>query len=239
MKMLKTLLLLSSVLVLYVSDIGYAQGTQWTTKCGSPNDHDFSGTSQTATNARIGNFSYKANVVDGLYNITIAFEDDYRTSPMQRIFDVIVNGVSVLKGFDIFAAVGKTGVQLDKTFTMSAANGVGFKIDFIPSTTYGALCTSISITSADSVGSNAAEWTISKGTQKPSICPSELSFYIDVTDPTNPKLYWCTTGFPYKLLTNIGNIRMLGTKRLDNSCGPLVVEKLGELSIKVDSNCVL
>ncbi|MFN8473385.1 MAG: malectin domain-containing carbohydrate-binding protein [Anaerolineae bacterium] len=72
--------------------------------------------------ARYGNFSYNVSVPNGSYEVTLRFAEIYWTSAGQRIFNVAINGATVLSNFDIAAQVGAKAA-LDKTFTTNVTNG--------------------------------------------------------------------------------------------------------------------
>jgi hypothetical protein len=48
--------------------------------------------------------------------VTLKFSEDYWTAAGKRIFNVILNGTTVLSNFDIFADAGGEYIADDKTF---------------------------------------------------------------------------------------------------------------------------
>jgi pectate lyase len=55
---------------------------------------------------RYGNFSYKFDVPDGLYDVTLYFAEIYWKEAGRRRFDVLIEGDLVLDNYDIFATAG-------------------------------------------------------------------------------------------------------------------------------------
>jgi hypothetical protein len=55
---------------------------------------------------RYGNFSYRFDVPNGTYDVTLHFAEIYHKQPDRRIFDVLIEGVLVLDNYDIYQAVG-------------------------------------------------------------------------------------------------------------------------------------
>ena len=72
---------------------------------------------------REGDFSYRIPVPDGQYRVTILFQEPSANTAGERMFDVTVNGKTVLQGFDIFAAAGGKLKSIDRTFNAEARGG--------------------------------------------------------------------------------------------------------------------
>jgi hypothetical protein len=99
-------------------------------------DYDFSGgaTAQTSANitstnaptlyqsCRWGAFSYHWNVPNGNYTVNLKFAEIYFTTPGSRVFNVAINGASVLTNFDIVAQ-GGAFTAVDKSFLVTVTNG--------------------------------------------------------------------------------------------------------------------
>jgi beta-galactosidase len=92
---------------------------------------------------REGDFSYRIPVPDGRYRIIARFLDPTATTAGERVFDVSVNGKTVLKSFDIFATAGGRLKGVERTFEGTAKDGE-LIIDFKP-TRGRALVSSLSI----------------------------------------------------------------------------------------------
>ena len=56
---------------------------------------------------RLGNLAYRLDMPDGTYDVTLMFAELQYDAPGKRVFDVKINGKTVLDKLDIFAAAGK------------------------------------------------------------------------------------------------------------------------------------
>jgi beta-galactosidase len=72
---------------------------------------------------REGDFSYHIPVPAGSYEVTLKFVEPSATAAGQRVFDVMANGKTALKGFDVFAAAGDKLKAVDRTFEVEASHG--------------------------------------------------------------------------------------------------------------------
>ena len=79
---------------------------------------------------RYGNFSYKFDVPNGLYNVALHFAEIYWEAPGQRIFDVFIEGSRVLDRYDICAAVGCNTAHI-LTFPGVQVKDGQLNIDFV------------------------------------------------------------------------------------------------------------
>ncbi len=68
-------------------------------------------------------FSYSFNVPAGAYQITLKFAETYWTAAGQRVFNVSVNGTTVLTNFDIFKTAGAMNKAVDEVFNNIAPSG--------------------------------------------------------------------------------------------------------------------
>lgn len=68
-------------------------------------------------------------VVNGDYEVTIKFAELHFGAADRRKFNVAIEGLEVLRGFDIFAEAGGKYMALDKTFRTTVADG-SLRIDF-------------------------------------------------------------------------------------------------------------
>jgi hypothetical protein len=74
---------------------------------------------------------YRFTVPNGQYEVTLKFAETYWTLANRRKFDVRIEGLPMLSGYDIFAdAGGKNVAAPDKVFTVSVTDG-HLDIDFI------------------------------------------------------------------------------------------------------------
>jgi hypothetical protein len=72
---------------------------------------------------RYGGFSYQFAVPNGTYTVNLKFAEVSQTAAGRRIFNVGINGTTVLPNFDIFAQAGGEFIVLNKSFTVSVTNG--------------------------------------------------------------------------------------------------------------------
>jgi hypothetical protein len=76
-------------------------------------------------------FSYAFDVPNGSYHVTLKFAETYLTAAGKRVFDVAINGTTVLPVFDIFTAAGGADIAADKAFDVDVTGGT-LKIQFDP-----------------------------------------------------------------------------------------------------------
>jgi hypothetical protein len=77
---------------------------------------------------RYGNFSYNIPVPNGTYAITLRFAEIYWTSAGKRVFNVTVEGQTVISNLDIYAAAG-ANTALDRVVQATVTDGtlnIGF-----------------------------------------------------------------------------------------------------------------
>jgi hypothetical protein len=77
---------------------------------------------------RYGTFSYNIPVPSGTYSVTLRFAELYWTSAGKRVFNVSLEGQTVVSNLDLFAAVG-ANTALDRTFQITVTDGtlnIGF-----------------------------------------------------------------------------------------------------------------
>jgi len=72
---------------------------------------------------RWGTFGYALPTPNGVYTVTLKFAEFVWTRPGQRVFNVTIEGRTVLRDFDILHEVAPD-TALDKTFRVSVADGV-------------------------------------------------------------------------------------------------------------------
>jgi hypothetical protein len=71
---------------------------------------------------RFGNFAYSLSVPNGAYTVTLKFAEIYWSAAGSRVFNVSINGQSVLTNFDILANTAPR-TALDRAFTVSVTTG--------------------------------------------------------------------------------------------------------------------
>lgn len=72
---------------------------------------------------RYGNFAYHIPLFDGPYTVELQFADTYNTTQGQRIFDVAIEGTTVLDDFDIIASVGVDTATV-RRFDVTVSDGL-------------------------------------------------------------------------------------------------------------------
>jgi beta-galactosidase len=88
---------------------------------------------QLFSNFRRGQFSYHIPLADGDYEVTLGFLEPTRTTAVgNRIFDVIVDGVTKLRDFDVLKETGGTyRTAITRTFNTTVSRG-HLDLDFMP-----------------------------------------------------------------------------------------------------------
>ncbi|MBX5457158.1 MAG: discoidin domain-containing protein [Thermogemmatispora sp.] len=82
--------------------------------------------------ARLGNFSYSIpSLTPGAsYTVRLHFAETYWTASGKRVFNVSLNGQTVLANFDIFAAAGGANKAVVKEFTATASSSGTITLQF-------------------------------------------------------------------------------------------------------------
>lgn len=106
------------------------------------------------------------NLAPGSYKVRLHFAEVYFTSPGQRLFDVKINGATVLKSFDMFAAAGAQNKANVQEFNAIPDSNGRVTIDFI-TVVNNAACNGIEIiansTSAIPIAPTALTTTVGSG----------------------------------------------------------------------------
>jgi hypothetical protein len=68
-------------------------------------------------------FSYQFAAPNGNYSVKLKFAEPSMSGPGQRLFNVALNGATVLSNFDIFAAAGGAMIAMDRVFPVSVTGG--------------------------------------------------------------------------------------------------------------------
>jgi subtilisin family serine protease len=110
-----------------------SQGRQWSADYGYNGGGSYStGSSISNTNTpwlyqserwNSGSFQYQFAVPDGSYLVNLKFAEIYFQQRGQRVFNVVVNGQTVLSNLDIVAQAGGPNISLDRQFTVSVTGG--------------------------------------------------------------------------------------------------------------------
>jgi hypothetical protein len=75
--------------------------------------------------------SYRLPVPDGTYSISLDFVEDYYGSAGHRVFNINLQGQTVLASFDIYATAGAQDKAVRKTFSVTASGGKGIALDLV------------------------------------------------------------------------------------------------------------
>jgi hypothetical protein len=101
------------------ADTGYSGGGTY---------HTTNAISNTSTpplyqSERYGNFRYQFDVPNGTHTVTLKFAEIYWSKPGERVFDVAINGTTVLSNFDIIKQAGAAFKALDESFSVPVSTG--------------------------------------------------------------------------------------------------------------------
>ena len=78
------------------------------------------------------NFSYQQEVENGSYDVTLKFAEVFFNDSGRRVFDVDLEGQTVLDDFDIVESAGGKNIALDRTFNVNVTDG-SIDLDFLSS----------------------------------------------------------------------------------------------------------
>jgi hypothetical protein len=109
----------------------YRANTQFTTGSIGTTSAAIAGTTDDRLyqNERWGNFAYAVPVANGNYLVTLKFAEIDWTQPAKRVFNVLIEGVKVLKNLDLVATVGPNAAY-DVTLPVHVTDGqlnIGFR----------------------------------------------------------------------------------------------------------------
>lgn len=112
---------------------------------------------------RWGNpFQYVFNVPAGSYQVTLKFAETKWTAAGQRVFNVSINGNTVLTNFDIYAAAGGANKGVDEVFNSISGNGGAVTITLGPASVDNAKVDAIQIIPQPATLTNTSTMTASK-----------------------------------------------------------------------------
>jgi hypothetical protein len=144
------------------------------------------------------NLTYQFAVTPGTYDVTLKFAEIYSGVVGSRVFNIAINGSTLLSNFDIDAQAGGAFRAIDKTFTVTATGG------------------QINITLSSVVGSpkvNAIQIVPSAGTAPVSVQVSPGSPTLQASQTqqfTATVTGTSTTGVTWSLNPNVGSISAAG-----------------------------
>jgi hypothetical protein len=73
--------------------------------------------------ARVGESTYTFTVPNGIYRVNLKFSEDLLKTVGERRFNVTINGLPVLRDFDIVGAIGAPFAAVDKSFAVEVVSG--------------------------------------------------------------------------------------------------------------------
>jgi hypothetical protein len=103
----------------WMADTGFSAGSSYSSNASIGN----TSTPYLYQTERYGSQTYRFTVPDGTYSVTLKFAELFFSGTGRRIFNVALNGQTVLSNFDIVAEAGGSDRAIDKLFTVQAANG--------------------------------------------------------------------------------------------------------------------
>src|SRR5439155_14254161 len=105
---------------LWSADMDFAGGSTFSTT------HSITGTSDPTlyqTERYAPTLTYNIPVVNDTYTVTLYFAEIYFNAPGQRVFNVSIEGQTVLQNFDIWAVAGQFAA-VQRTFVVTVTDGV-------------------------------------------------------------------------------------------------------------------
>jgi Malectin domain/Domain of unknown function (DUF1929)/PKD domain len=132
---------------------------------------------------RWGDFSYQFAVPNGSYSVRLKFAEIYWSAPKQRVFNVLINGTTVLSDFDIVAAAGASNTAVDEVFPVTVAGDL-ITIQFTTGTADFPKVSAIEITDASGVSIHLTPATVTLSASQ------AQQFTASVTGSTNTGVNW-------------------------------------------------
>jgi len=114
-----------SLIQTWSADFGYVDGGSYCTTVSISNTTD-----PKLYQCEHWGSGYQFSVPNGSYTVTLKFAEIWYTSAGQRVFNVVLNGTTVLSGLDVFSAAGGANRAYDVSFPVLVSNGeisIGFQ----------------------------------------------------------------------------------------------------------------
>lgn len=70
-----------------------------------------------------GTLEYTTTLPNGQYSVVLKFAEIYFSAAGQRVFNIVINGVTVATNFDPFAAAGGMDMAIDETYPVTVTGG--------------------------------------------------------------------------------------------------------------------
>ncbi len=103
----------------WTADTGFSGGATYTTATTIAGTND----PRLYQSVRYGNFGYSLAVPNGVYRVTLKFAEVYWTSAGKRVFNVALEGQTLLTNFDILTQVAPN-TAVDRSFLVTVNDGV-------------------------------------------------------------------------------------------------------------------
>jgi hypothetical protein len=107
---------------LWSADSGFIGGGTYGTGSAISNTAD-AALYQTERFSSNGTLEYSTTLPNGQYSVVLKFAEIYFAAPGKRVFNIVINGVTVEPNFDPFAAAGGVNTAVDKTYTVGVSGG--------------------------------------------------------------------------------------------------------------------
>jgi len=117
----------------WVGDYGYSAGNSYST--GNSISNTVAVPLYQSERYNQSTFQYQFSVSNGAHTVTLKFAEIYFLLVGQRVFNVVINGQTVLANFDIVASAGGGFVAIDRQFPVNVTNGL-ITIQFVPVVQY-------------------------------------------------------------------------------------------------------
>ncbi len=101
------------------ADYGFTGGNTWSNGATVPGN----AAPVVYQTCRWGAFSYAFVSPNGSYTVNLKFAEPSLGGAGQRLFNVSINGTTVLNNFDVYAAAGGMMIAVDKSFPVTVTNG--------------------------------------------------------------------------------------------------------------------
>ncbi|HEY1339095.1 MAG TPA: malectin domain-containing carbohydrate-binding protein [Bryobacteraceae bacterium] len=170
--------------IAWSADTGFTAGNTW----GVTQPISNTSTPTLYQTCRWGSFGYQFTVPNGPYTVNLKFAEVSMTGPGQRMFNVAINGATVLFNFDIFAQAGGALMALDKPFSVNVTGGQ-ISIQFSPGSIQAPMVNAIEILSANGGGTSGVTVAVNPPNATVSAGGTQ-QFGASVTGSSNTAVTW-------------------------------------------------
>ena len=103
----------------WAADYGFTGGNTWFNAGTVPNNP----APVVYQTCRYGTFSYNFTLPNGNYTVALKFAEPSLSGAGKRLFNVALNGTTILNNFDVYAAAGGMMIAVDRSFPVTVTNG--------------------------------------------------------------------------------------------------------------------